>query len=101
MILIILFILAWWFLWKKTYYVRIESVGEDVATQEQVLKTELETTLREAIAITQNTPYLVQAGNFFNAQGVVRQINKHGGTAKVQFVWAWSKTQSGPIIPNP
>lgn len=97
MILIILLILAWWFFYKKTYYVRIESVGDDVATQEQVLKIQLETTLRHAIEITKNTPFLVEAGNFLNAKSVAREIKRNGGEAKVTFHWAWSKPQPGPI----
>ena len=39
MILIILFILMWYFLWKKKYYIRIESAGNDIPAMEQVLKT--------------------------------------------------------------
>ena len=97
MILIILMVLAWWFLSKKKYYVRIESVGEDVATQEQVLKIELETTLRRAIEITKNTPYLVKSGGYFRARALVKQLEKNGGVAKVEFHWVWSKPQEGPI----
>lgn len=97
MILIILIILAWWFLWKKTYYVRIETVGENIPKQEQVIKTELETTLRHAIEITKNTPYLVEAGNFLNARGIVNEINKNGGVAKIHFAWSWNKPQAGKI----
>lgn len=95
--LIILAILAWWFFWKKTYYVRIESVGSDIPTQEQVLKTELETTLRHAIEITKKTPYLVKVGNYPNAKSVVKQVNAHGGVAAVKFFWVWSKPQEGPV----
>ena len=97
MILIVLLVLAWWFFWKKTYYVRIESVGSDISTQEQVLKTELETTLRHAMEITKNTPYLVEAGNYFNARSVVKHVAAAGGVAKITFNWAWNKPQVGPI----
>ena len=97
MITIILLILAWYFFWKKTFYVRIESVGSDIPTQEQVLKIELETTLRHAIEITKNTPYLVEAGNYFDAKRVVKALRKNGGIAKVKFAWAWKKPELGKI----
>lgn len=97
MILIILIILAWYFLWKKKYYIRIESVGDDTAVMEQVLKIELETTLRYAIKITQSTPYLVEAGNYFNTKSVVKEIQKHGGVARIKMSWLGSKLQEGPI----
>ena len=95
MILIILFILMWYFLWKKKYYIRIESAGNDIPAMEQVLKTELETTLRHAIAITKQTPYLIEAGNYLNANSVVKQIRKHGGIARVTFHWAWQNPAQG------
>ena len=95
--LLIIFFALWWFLYKKTYYVRVESVGKDIATQEQILKVELETTLRHAIEITKNTPYLVEAGGYFNAKDVAKKVTKAGGIAKVKFFWVWSKPQVGPI----
>ncbi len=97
MILIILVILAWWFFYKKTYYVRIESVGDEVAKQEQILKIELETTLRQAIFITKNTPYLAEGGGYFNARKIANKITEAGGVAKVQFFWVWSKPQVGAL----
>ncbi|MBR0310153.1 MAG: hypothetical protein IJQ97_04645 [Paludibacteraceae bacterium] len=97
MVLLILLVLAWWFFYKKTYYVRIETVGPDLTTQEQIIKTELETTLRHAIEITQNTPYLVEAGNFSNARTIVKAITAKGGVAQIQFSWVWSKPQVGKI----
>ena len=97
MILIILLVLAWWFFYKKTYYVRIESVGSDIATQEQTLKVELETTLRQAIFITKNTPYLAAGGGYFNAKKIAKKITENGGVASVKFFWVWSKPQEGAI----
>jgi hypothetical protein len=97
MILIILMVLAWWFFSKKKYYVRIESVGEDVAAQEQILKIELETTLRRAMEITKKSPYLVNAGGFFSARSLVKKLEANGGTAKLEFHWVWSKPQEGPV----
>lgn len=100
MILIILMILAWWFLYKKTYYVRIESVGSDIPTMEQLLKVELETTLRQAIFITKNTPYIAEGGGYFNARAIAKKIEEKGGVAKVKFFWVWSKPQVGPVQEN-
>lgn len=94
---LIILVALWYFFWKKKYYIRIESVGNDTPTMEQVLKIELETTLRLAMQITQQTPFLIESGNFFNANGVVKSIRKHGGIAKVKFYWAWSKPEEGPI----
>lgn len=97
MIAILILVAAWWFLWKKTYYVRIESVGNDLPTMEQVLKIELETTLRQAIAMTTKNPYLVASGNYFAAKNLVKIIAAHGGVAKITFHWAWKTPEEGPI----
>ena len=95
MILIILLILAWWFFYKKTYYVRIESVGNDIPTMEQLLKVELETTLRSAMFITKNTPFLAEGGGYFNARKIAKKITEAGGVANVKFFWVWSNPQIG------
>ena len=97
MILIILLVLAWWFFYKKTYYVRIESVGSDIPTMEQLLKVELETTLRSAMFITKNTPFLAEGGGYFNARKIAKKITEAGGVANVKFFWVWSKPQIGVI----
>ena len=94
---ILLFVGLWWFFWKKKYYIRIDSVGNDKPAMEQIIKIELETTLRYAIRITESTPYLIEAGNYFNAKSVVKTINKNGGKASLTFHGAWSKPQEGPV----
>ena len=46
-ILILLFVCGWYFLWKKKYYILIESAGENADGIKQVLKTQLELLLQQ------------------------------------------------------
>lgn len=98
MVTILLAVLAWWFLWKKTYYVRIDMVPEDQRqVLQQALKIELETTLRNAIEITNETPYLVSVNNYFDARSLVKLLQQHQSVAAITWHWVWAKPEVGPI----
>ena len=88
-ILILLFVLGWWFLWKKKYYILIESAGENADGMKQVFKTQLELSLTDAEAMLGALPKLVRGGNLLNACLVVKAIKEAGGTAKIPFYWVW------------
>ena len=98
MVLIILAVLAWWFLWKKTYYVRIDMVPEGQRqVLQQALKIELETTLRNAVEVTTATPYLVSVNNYFDARSLIKLLQKHQGVAAITWHWVWDKPEVGPV----
>ena len=88
-ILILLFVLGWWFLWKKKYYILIESAGENADGMKQVFKTQLELSLTDAETMLGALPKLVRGGNLLNACLVVKAIKEAGGTAKIPFYWVW------------
>lgn len=87
--LIFLVLGAWWFLWKKKYYIQIDDAGSDADGMIQILKTQLELTLTEAQELYKTLPALVKGGNFLNARTVAKAINEAGGQAKVTFHWFW------------
>ena len=93
--LLILLVLAWFFLWKKTYYVQIESAGENADGIVEVLKTQLETTLKKAFDLNKQIPRLVRAGNLLNAYTLVRAIREAGGSARITFHWVWQNPLKG------
>jgi hypothetical protein len=70
-------------LWKKKYYILIESAGENADGIKQVLKTQLEISLTEAEELAGSLPKTVRGGNFLNAKMVVKAINEAGGSAKL------------------
>ncbi len=82
-ILIALFVCGWYFLWKKKYFILIESAGENADGIKQVLKTQLEISLTEAEELAGSLPKTVRGGNFLNAKMVVKAINEAGGSAKL------------------
>ena len=84
-LLIALFVCGWYFLWKKKYYILIESAGENADGIKQVLKTQLEISLTEAEELTGSLPKTVRGGNYLNAKMVVKAINEAGGSAKLLF----------------
>ena len=87
--LIFLVLGAWWFLWKKKYYIQIDNAGDDADGMIPILKTQLELTLTEAEELAKAIPALVKGGNFLNARTVAKAINEAGGQAKVTFHWFW------------
>ncbi|MBQ7258908.1 MAG: hypothetical protein IJS57_03070 [Paludibacteraceae bacterium] len=87
--------MAWYFLRKKTYYVHIESAGENADGIVEVFKTQLETTLEKAFNLSKQIPRLVRAGNLLNAYTLVRAIRKAGGNARITYHWAWQKPLKG------
>ena len=84
-ILILLFVCGWYFLWKKKYYILIESAGENADGIKQVLKTQLEISLTQAEELAASLPKTVRGGNYLNAKMVVKAINEAGGSAKMLF----------------
>lgn len=84
-LLIALFVCGWYFLWKKKYFILIESAGENADGIKQVLKTQLEISLTEAEELAGSLPKTVRGGNFLNAKMVVKAINEAGGSAKMLF----------------
>ena len=82
-LLIALFVCGWYFLWKKKYFILIESAGENADGIKQVLKTQLEISLTEAEELAGSLPKTVRGGNFLNAKMVVKAINEAGGSAKL------------------
>ena len=99
---ITLLILAWWFGWKKKYYVQIESVGSDADGIVQVFKTQLEITLTEAQEMAKRLPALVKGGNFLNARSVVKTFKQAGAEAKIKYYPVWShplgKEEEEPLL---
>lgn len=87
--IILLVACGWWFLWKKKYYIRIESAGENADGMVQVLKNQLEMTLTEAQELVKGLPKLVRGGNYLNARGVVKAIIEAGGQAKIEYYSAF------------
>ena len=87
--LIILFVLVWWFGWKKKYYVQIENVGNNADDMIQVIKTDLEITLTEAQELAKSVPTLVKGGNYMNARSVVKALKQAGAEAKIKYYPAW------------
>lgn len=108
--LIILFVLVWWFGWKKKYYVQIENVGNNADDMIQVIKTGLEITLTEAQELAKSVPTLVKGGNYMNARSVVKALKQAGAEAKIKYYPAWEnplgkeesqKDENGKKIPTP
>lgn len=87
--IIVLFVLVWWFGWKKKYYVLIEKIDESTDKLIQVLKTELEITLTEAQILSKSLPKLVKGGNYVNARSVVKALQEAGAEAKIKYYPAW------------
>jgi len=83
--LIALFVCGWYFLWKKKYFILIESAGENADGITQVLKTQLEISLTQAEELAGSLPKTVRGGNYLNAKMVVKAINEAGGSAKMLF----------------
>lgn len=91
------YVWLWWALLKKTYYVRIDSYGTNKEAMIQALKTELEITLQQATVITDNIPYNIVAGGYFNYRNLKKVIQAHGGQAHYVHHWPWEKPEAGQI----